>query len=215
MGSRGSKSRFGGGGGGTSGGDLKNVMSVTSLISMREGKQREVDEVLNVLRDVESRYGIAANVEDVQVAKVKGAMLATMAYYDSNGNLAVTLGYFDAAKMDQIMSKTVRDFHPPRGKRTGMEAVVAHEMGHRITDVIGQKLGRGSWELDKTANDIIKKAAKAAGAKNRDSFRRSISGYASKNNAEAVAEAFADVYCNGNRARKASRAIVAEINKYF
>lgn len=40
-----------------------------------------------------------------------------------------------------------------------------------------------------------------------------ISGYAKSSYAECVAEAVADVYCNGSKARVESRAIVNEINK--
>ena len=42
-----------------------------------------------------------------------------------------------------------------------------------------------------------------------------ISGYAKTNYAECVAEAFADVYCNGKNAKKESRAVVSELNKYY
>jgi len=38
-----------------------------------------------------------------------------------------------------------------------------------------------------------------------------ISGYARYNYSETIAEASADVYCNGGRASKASRAIMTEI----
>lgn len=106
-------------------------------------------------------------------------------------------------------------FHPPRGNKTGIEAVAAHEMGHRLTDAIGEKTGLGSWQIDRVSNDIVKSAAKKAGYKSTKEFTAKISGYAKQNHAEAVAEAFADVYCNGSKAKRESKAVVDAMNKYF
>lgn len=200
-----------GGGGGTGGIDGANIVSTTSLISQREGKRQEVDETLKVLKDIQDQYGV--NVEDVQIATLKGKGARAMAYYDSEGNLAVNKSYFNSEKMNTAYDRTVDSgFHPSRGNKSAMEAVVAHEMGHRLTDIAGG----GNWSnLDGTANKIVQTASKKAGYKDTKSFVSKISGYAKQNHAEAVAEAFADVYCNGRKASKESRAIVTELNKYF
>ena len=42
-----------------------------------------------------------------------------------------------------------------------------------------------------------------------------ISRYATESNAEAIAEAVSDVYCNGNKARAESLAIVSVVDKYL
>ena len=44
---------------------------------------------------------------------------------------------------------------------------------------------------------------------------KKISTYATHSNAEAIAEAFSDVYCNGKKAHKESQAIVNVINSYL
>ena len=211
MGGRGSSSS----GGAYGGLNPANVVSTTSLISAREGSRREVDQTLTVLRDVESRYGVV--VEDAEIATLKGAGQRTMAYYDSAGNLAINKSYFDAAKMDAAYDGCVASgFHPSRGNKTGIEAVTAHEMGHRLTDAIGERTGRGRWAIDGVATDIVRQAARNAGyGRNVRQFTRRISGYAGTDHAEAVAEAFADVYCNGARASRESRAIVDVMNSYF
>ena len=199
-----------GGKGGTSGGNIQ-VDKTTSLISERERKKAEVDLTLTVLRDVEKQYNVI--LEDVQLATISKGN--AMAYYDAGGNLAVNEKYFDNQVMDAAYDRCVQSgFHPRRGKKTGMEAVVAHEMGHRLTDIAGIKDGRGNWAIDSVANDIVRRAAKSLGMTH-DNLRSRVSGYATQNNAECVAEAFADVYCNGSRASKASRAIVSELNKFF
>ncbi len=202
-----------GGQGGSTGGNV-NVDKTTSLISERERKKTEVDLTLTVLRDVERQYNVI--LEDVQIATLKGSSkLTVMAYYDVGGNLAVNETYFDAKKMDMAYDGCVASgFHPSRGSKTGLEAVVAHEMGHRLTDMAGIKAGRGNWQLDSIANNIVKAAAKSL-KMSHGNLRSSISGYATHNNAECVAEAYADVYCNGNKAAAASKAVVAELNKYF
>ena len=41
---------------------------------------------------------------------------------------------------------------------------------------------------------------------------KNISGYAGHSNAECIAEAVSDVYCNGRKASAESRAIVKELN---
>ena len=206
------KTRRGGKGGGTGGVNIN--ADTTSLISELERKRDEVDLTLTVLRDVEREHNVI--LEDVQLARMKGRSGAgVMAYYDAGGNLAVNEKYFDRGTMDTAYDHCVASgFHPPRGNKTGLEAVVAHEMGHRLTDIAGMKAGLGSWALDDISNNIVKAAAKSLKMSHGD-LRQSISGYAQHNNAECVAEAYSDVYCNGAKAKAASRAIVAELKKYL
>ena len=42
-----------------------------------------------------------------------------------------------------------------------------------------------------------------------------ISGYARSSNAEAIAEAISDCYCNGSKAKAESKAIKSVIDKYL
>lgn len=206
FGGRGSSSN----GGATGGVDTGHVLETTSLISQRETKRKEVDDTLTVLRDVQEKYGAILN--DVHVAKMDKKGARTMAYYDSDGNLAVTEGYFDSAKMDAAYDRCVqRGFHPKRGKKSGMEAAVAHECGHKLTAEASKKMGLGEWPLDKAANKIVRDAAKKMGV-SVGSLKNKVSGYATRNNMEAIAEAFSDVYCNGSKASKESKAIVEVLN---
>lgn len=212
MGGRGGFSGGGGFGGGGGGGG--NAISTTSMISEREGKRAEVDQALRVMRDIQDRYGV--NVSDAEVAIMDARGSSTMAYYDQAGNVAINNAYFDAAKMDAAYDRCIQDgFHPSRGNKTGIEAAIAHELGHRITDVVGEKMGLGSWELDKASSTILKQAKKSLGYDKIYNVAEKISGYAKQSPAEAIAEAFSDVYCNGGKAKKESTAIVNVINTYF
>lgn len=212
-GGRGSSSS-GGGRFGKGGGRNVEILSTTSMVSAREGKGAEVDQALQVARDIQNQYGI--NVEDLQIATLGGKDQGTMAYYDANGNLAYNESYFDAQKMNGVYDATVNSgFHPSRGNKTGIEAVVSHEMGHALTDEIGKKMGLGSWQLDEVADRVLKQASKNAGYKSSYKLASKVSGYATDSKAEALAEAFADVFCNGSKASKESQAIVNVMNSYF
>ena len=191
---------WGGGGGGS-----VNPVDTTSLLSA-SGKQSEIKEVMSAVKSVYDDYGI--DLSDIQLATLKGKDANVMAYYDSDGNLAVNKSYFDSKKMDAAYDRCVQSgFHPDRGNKSGLEATAAHELGHRLTDT-----GRG---IDATSKDIVQKAAKKLKYKNSANMAAKISGYAKTNYAECVAEAFADVYCNGKNAKKESRAVVSELNKYY
>ena len=191
---------WGGGGGGS-----VNPVDTTSLLSA-SGKQSEIKEVMSAVKGVYDDYGI--DLSDIQIATLRGKDAKVMAYYDSDGNLAINKSYFDSKKMDAAYDMCVKSgYHPDRGNKSGLEATAAHEMGHRLTDT-----GKG---IDATSRDIVQKAAKKLKYKNSANMAAKISGYAKHSYAECVAEAFADVYCNGKNAKKESRAVVSELNKYY
>lgn len=203
-------SRGGKRGGGGSGG---SPISTTSLISEREHKQQEVDEALGVFRDIQQRYGVI--VDDIQVAVMDKKGATTMAYWDGD-NIAVNQKYFDSKAITTAYDNCVKaGFHPGRGNKTAMEATIAHELGHALTAEISRKMGYGNG-LDKASKNVCEEARKKQG-KHRGVIMMSekISGYARESNAECVAEAFCDVYCNGSKAKSESQAIVNVMNKYL
>ena len=203
------------------GGDLNNdrievleTVSIPWTGAIRRDYPGEVGDILRVVNEISRIYG--RGVTDIQVSKIGRGGRNILAYYDSEGNVAVNEKYFNFQKMGEAMDRSVKaGFHPPIGNKTGMEAVIAHEMGHRITELAGQRAGYGNWALNKVAEEICAKAARQLGYTSKAKMTDTISGYAKKNWSEAVAEAFGDVYCNGNGAKPASRAIVARLNDYF
>lgn len=131
MGGRGASS---GGGGWTGGGGSATVspMDITSLISEREGKRTEVDEVLQTSKDILDEYGYV--VDDLQLVTLTGKDNKALAYYDGS-NIAFNQAYFDKAKMEGVYASTVaRGFHPSQGNKTALQAVASHELGHALTD---------------------------------------------------------------------------------
>lgn len=208
MGGRGSYS-----GGNTSGQNI-NTSNEDSLISTRERHQVEVDDTLKVLRDVRDRYGV--DINDAQVVDVDARNAGVMAYYDANQNLAFNRSFFNTERLNKAYDDNVKaGFHPSRGDKSGTEAVAAHELGHRLTDAAGEKMGLGRWAIDQASSRILMDAKKSLGVSSIRSIGKAISGYAGKNNAECIAEAYSDVYCNGSKAKRESTAVVNALKKYL
>lgn len=201
------------GGGGLLGkqGDTGNVKNTSDMISQRSQNQEEVDDVLSVSRRMNNLFGDEGVVEQFLVADMTGR---AMAYYDSNGNIAVNKRYMNSKGMDAAMDKAVESgFHPSRGNMSGMQATTAHEFGHALTERVGARMGMGGFgNLEKAAREIVERAREKTNHRTNMDFAGRISGYAQHNFAECVAEAVGDWYCNGSRASKESRAVVAVMN---
>jgi hypothetical protein len=211
MGGRGASSGGSGWTGGNSTLNPADIVSTTSLVSAREGKQLEVDETLQTFKDVADEYGYI--IDDIQIATIKGDGASTMAYYDGS-NIAVNASYFEKATMEYVYADCVKNgFHPSQGNKTALQAVASHELGHALTDAVAPKMGAIKGD---TANAILKEAKKAGKFKGTVAdMAGKISGYAKFNPRECIAEAFSDVYCNGKKANKESQAIVSVMNKYL
>ena len=211
MGGRGSGS--GGNGGDLLGrqGNVGDVSNVRDLISERSKRQADTDDVLSVGRRMTGLYGGDSAVNQFQIAKVGGG---TMAYYDSNGNLALNEKYMNSAGMDRAYDAAVKNgFHPSRGEKSGIQAVAAHEYGHALTDMAAQKMGLGGFNgIEQASRQIVERARKKTRQRTNLNFAKKISGYAQYNFAECVAEAVSDWYCNGSKAKKESRAVMAVLN---
>lgn len=205
-------SRGGRRGGATGGLSEADILSTTSLISERERQQALVDETMEVFKDVFDEYG--AIVDDIQLATLKPGSSA-LAYYDG-ANIAVNKAYFNKT-MTSAYDKCVESgFHPGKGNKTALQAVVAHELGHKLTADVGVKMGKDGWaDFDSIATTIVNEARKSTKHRGVVQMASKISGYAKHSNAEAIAEAFSDVFCNGKKAHSESKAIVDVINKYL
>lgn len=202
-------SRGGRGGGGEGEGVI--VMSETSLVSAREGRQAEVDQTLGVLRDVNEKYGAVA--EDLSVVQLDAKNANCMAYYRfDEDSISVNRNYFK--NIDGAYDRAVEQgFHPARGNKSGLEATIAHEAGHMVTARIGERLG--STSTNQAAEVIVKRAAASGGYRSFASMANKVSKYAGTNYAELVAESFTDVYCNGTAASAVSRTIMGVVDSYF
>lgn len=208
MGRGSSGANLGGGGGGVNPANIKNERD---LVSAREGQRAEVDAVLAVARGIHNDYGV--DVGQFVLADIGGKDALTMAYSDGE-NIGFNSRYFNGARMEQAYDDCVKSgFHPYRGNKTAIEAVASHEYGHVLTEKVAQRLGmNGPNSMDSAAKTIVDRAVKTTSHRGSVSLAKKISGYATHSNAECVAEAVADVFCNGRNARAESRAIVSTMN---
>ena len=153
-------------------------------------------------------YGDEGAIEQFQIANMSGG---AMAYYDSDGNIAMNERYMNSAGMDKAYDTAVKSgFHPSRGNKSGVQAVASHEYGHALADKVASRMGEK--DLEKASRTIVERARAKTSNKTNMDFAKRISGYAQYNFAECVAEGVADWYCNGSSARKESRAIMSVIN---
>lgn len=202
-----------GGGGGGSGGKI-TIYSETDMMSARKKNdvtRKAAEQVYQVAIDIEREYnyGLRGAVQVSDIGRSNA-----LAYYDSKGNVGVNKKYFDADKMNEAYARCVAaGFHPSNGNKTGMEAVIAHEYGHALTEAAIAKTA--SFGLHGAADVIVREARALTNHKTDASFREAISGYAKKNSAEAVAEAFADHFCNGDKAKAESKTLVQTLLKYI
>ena len=208
MGGRGASSsgRYGGGGGLSP----ADILSTNSFVSERHNYDISND-VLDVFKNVNEEYGYV--IGDILVAKIKGKGNNTMAYYDGTN-----IGFNEAYASTKVLNKAYADcvksgFHPSNGNKSPAEAVASHELGHALTDAVGKKMG--VLDIDRASDRIVKEAKKQTGHRGVVQMAKKISTYATHSNAEAIAEAFSDVYCNGKKAHKESKAIVDVINSYL
>lgn len=214
MGGRGasSASRYGGGGGISE----SDILSRSDLISLRGSKQTEVDDVLTVLRDVNGRYG--SILEDVQIATLAPRAQNAIAFYGSDDILGFNKTLFDSGKMDKAYDACIDSgFHPSRGNKSGIQAVIAHECGHKLNAQLQSKMSNGGKTLtmDEAATRVVNEARKQTKHRGVVKMSSKISKYATASNAEAIAEAFSDVYCNGSKARPESKAIMSVVDSYL
>lgn len=196
------------GGVGAYGGGMDNKSSSTTVTSsspladeISRGGGSFANEIMNTRDAFEAEYGSAVKNMNLSVATFSDR--STLGAYGGN-----TLYMNKAYVQNRNLTNAMRDtdgFHPGIGNKTGAEAVAAHEIGHRLGEVAAQRAKISERE-------IVARAGKSVKIKT-ENMAGHISKYARTNYGETIAEASADVFCNGRNASKASIAIMDEIKK--
>lgn len=205
-----SSSRKGGGlGGGGEGLNPRDILGTSNLLIDTNLDEVTRLEVSKALKDFQDEYGL--NYNNTRIAQITPGT-GVLAYYDGEG-IAINNEYLDSKTMNEAYQKSVESgFHPSSGSKSGIEAVVSHELGHALNDMIGAKMG---MDIDASATRIVNEAMKGTKHKTTSAFSSKISGYAQKSHAETVAEAIADCYCNGGKAKSESKAIKKVLDSYL
>lgn len=204
-------------GSGGSGINSNDIKSETDVWSYRHSKQNEafVDEINVGVGRIQSDFpDLMDSVNAVNSAELKGAAKQRVLGFYGDGRISLNSNYTDVDKMNSVYDSAVKSgYHPSRGSRSGTEAVALHETGHALTDHIGKKMG--AKDLDAAAKTIVDRAYKESGGKGGTrAWAKKISGYATESNAECIAEAVADWYCNGRKSAKESQSIMKVLKSY-
>ena len=197
-----------GGGEGEHGAGMENketgarVKSSHPLVDeIEKGGGLFANDIQNTRDAMEREYGSAVKMMALHVGTFDRR--GVLGVY-GNDTLVMNQAYVKNKNLTTAMKAAEKTgFHPSIGKKSGAEAVAAHEISHRLGEVASKKAGISQ-------RDIVARAAKKIGIAT-ENMAGHISGYARSNYAETIAEAGADVYCNGKKASKASRAIMSEI----
>ena len=203
FGGRGAES---GGGGGEYGAGMENSNTTVRVLDsnpltdeISRGGGSFANEIMNTRDAFEAEYGSA--VKDMNLSVARFSNNSALGAYGGN-TLYMNRSYVSNRNLTDAMKET-DGFHPGIGDKTGAEAVAAHEIGHRLGEVAARRAGISERE-------IVARAAKTVNI-NTANMAGHISRYARKNYGETIAEASADVFCNGNNASEASKAIMTEI----
>ena len=192
-------------GGGMDGNDTTvNVKSHHPLTQeIEKGGGGFANEIMNTRDAFEREYG--SSVKDIKLSVGTFDKPGVLGAY-GNDRLIMNQRYVKNANLTKAMKSASEDgFHPSIGNKTGAEAVAAHEIGHRLGQVAAKKAGISE-------RDIVARAGKNVNIKT-ENMAGHISKYARSNYGETIAEASSDVFCNGKKASKASKAIMKEIKK--
>lgn len=210
MGGRGAGAggRMGGGGGV----NPENILNETSLISDRESNPQLVDNVLSSLRSMANDYNQTAGELSLATLKLNKNTMGVLAFSDGE-NISFNQSFWDEDKLTRAYDKSIAEgYHPGRGNKSAVEVIIAHEFGHNLNQTAANKMG---LSMDAAATQIVNEARRSTTSRGVVQMARKISGYATSSNAEAIAEAVADVYGNGGRAKAESKAIVNTLRKYL
>lgn len=173
----------------------------------KKGGTGFADEIMRTRDSLESVYG--ESVKDITLMTASFAGEGVLGCYSPMENTVyMNKKYIGNTQLTQSMLAAAKSgYHPSIGQYTGAEAVAAHEIGHGMADYILKNKGV-------SAEAIVAAAGKKIGIA-KQNMAGFISEYARENYSETIAEASADVYCNGSKATKQSKAIMAEVKSYM
>ena len=176
--------------------------------------QESAELMVKMMADLQKDYGILNDAVSIfQYAQIGGKNTGILGFYSGDDKtINLNNAFLDVAYTNELISQRKRGFHPPRSKKTGQEAIMSHEVGHALHYAIARANNVG---VDDYAEAVVKLASRNIGikAKGVETARGKISGYAKYNYKETIAEAVSDVYCNGNKANRLSKAITRVLKR--
>jgi hypothetical protein len=191
---------------------LNDTYGITVSDSVKTLDFTTVQQSLTGVEQVMQEFPQAAKTLQSVGTSKNGVMCASF-----NGNINFNPGYYqngNAKVATSMIQGDTTGFHP---KNTGVLETGSHEMGHLLertliemsnpgTDAISQYQKINDWNRCTEASKIISKACKnvkktdAGKGYINSQLKAQVSGYATKNNSECLAECVADYVANGENA---------------
>lgn len=149
--------------------------------------------------------GLGDTIGGFYIADMRNKASLTMGFYElESGGLNINRRFLDDRTDARYDATVASGYHPSRGDKSGIFAIMIHETGHAVSDKIAHSRGMG---LDAYCRDVMVRASRETRHKTMNDMAGSVSRYATESYAECIAEAFADVRCNGSKASITSQAI--------
>lgn len=208
--SSGKGSSLGGGGGGVN--EFDNLGHIKPYSEEHPESADAIHEYVLAIEDLHDSGEFTNIADQLMDMFVAGVDDGTLAFYGRGTGMAINQAYLNMENMNRAYDKAVeKGFHPSRGGKSGVFAVMSHELGHAITDKIAEQRGT---DIDSYSKSVIEEVTR----KRRITATRlaeRISGYAGHSDAECIAEAVSEVRCNGSKASAEARAIYAILKRDY
>ncbi len=213
-----------------------NQMFINGRGDLEKCNMRVLADTFNTIESVSNEYG-------VRVSDIHSFVSLTDNAYVSESSLYLNTDLFSREELlnRSYREDAANRYHPKAPN--GAIGVVSHELGHMIfykhidnilekydgTDTTFEKVhdwlteggtpdfaeGSKAYNVYKELDSQFKKIEKKLNSKNIVETMGSTYKYGGKNYHETVAEAFCDVYCNGNNAAEVSKVVYDEICKPY
>lgn len=196
--------------------EWKNDFNIEIDESVKELNYSSVSRVLKSLRNMLNQYPEI----NKYVKRISTSDNGAMVFRPSKNDISLNPEYFkDPEAYSKLIKEQVRKGYWIKG--TTIESDMVHEAAHVLEFVLLNRnvnykntlQKENAWEECNESGKIVLEAfnnLRANGIIKGNRLKESlnnISGYASKNNSEALAEAFNDCFINGNNAREISKEI--------
>lgn len=196
--------------------ELKQYCSDKLGVTIESGVEKlDFDSCIKPIAGIESLADEFPEIRDkLQVLKISKSGVMSCGL---DGEINYNPLYFKAGNdMEAIIDRNIKSGWWP--KNTSLESIGCHETAHALESVLIElnKSYEYEWQritawnrcteakaIVSQACKNVKKTAYGKGKKNAE-LKESISRYATKNDSETMAEAFADVYANGGNANPLS-----------
>ena len=217
MGGRGSwsggRGHWGGGGIGMGGGNPDSELFKYGSLGGNEKLESAIE---NVETDLFYKYPALRESSSLRTVDENSNAYAYV--YMGGDTVYINKKYFANPDIEAKYANDVKQGYHPKG--TTAADIVAHEYGHVAHNMLLKKYTNGSTFLGRRVNSqndavtiLTQTATRNANKLTKrklgiNDWAKSISGYANSNKHEMVAEAFADFYANGNKAKTISKEIM-------